>query len=143
MHERDVENDHFNFLLDVVARVYVSMEFIKACRRILGSNKIMERRVNCLFETSAAERELEKIRDPRATYSERRLRLKFVLCVICVIILIRILQVNYYNLSPSSLVTPFLMSLSFLPLVILLKFYVVSLLYYAQNTFYFFSFETR
>lgn len=85
----------------------------------------------------------EKIRDPRATYSERRLRLKFMLCVICVIILIRILQVNYYNLSPSSLVTPFLMSLSFLPLVILLKFYDVSLLYYAQNTFYFFSFETR
>lgn len=70
----------------------------------------------------------EKIRDPRATYSERRLRLKFVFCVICVIILIRILQVNYYNLSPSSLITPFLMSLSFLPLVILLKFYVVSLL---------------
>ena len=86
----------------------------------------MEWRAVCLFETSAAAEREDS--GPAGTYSERRLRLKFVLCVICVIILIRILQVNYYNLSPSSLVTPFLMSLSFLPLVILLKFYVVSLL---------------
>jgi hypothetical protein len=46
-----------DFLLDVVARVYVSTEFIKLVGGFLGSNKIMEWRATCLFETSAAERE--------------------------------------------------------------------------------------